>query len=48
MKRIINLLTDILVEVKEINRMLLEDRQRAKTILLKEEKVSNNKRIQKL
>lgn len=48
MKRVINLLIDILVEVKEINRMLLEDRQKAKSVLLKEEKVSNNKRIQKL
>lgn len=48
MKRIINLLIDILVEVKDINRMLLEDRQRANTVLLKEEKVSNSKRIQKI
>lgn len=48
MKEIINLLREILYEVRHINEMMTEDREKENVILIKNTTISNNQRIQKL
>ena len=48
MKEIINLLREILYEVRHINQMMTEDREKQNVVLIKNTSISNNQRIQKL
>lgn len=47
MKEIINLLREILYEVRHINEIMTEDREKENVILIKNTTISNNQRIQK-
>lgn len=47
MKQIINLLREILYEVRHINEMMTEDREKQNVVLIKNTTISNNQRIQK-